>query len=363
MKKSYVVLLCLMFSCLYAFSQTKETNNYQYFERLADSLLNKNEKEAAIINYKKALSIFPNSWKSYNSLRNLGSEVSSDTIAVWLQKLIPSHIDYLPNIVYGIGGNRDLRLSILRPKEIKNKRLPVIFYIHGGGWQQNIKELGIVPLMQFVNRGYIGVAVEYRLSKEAKFPAQIEDIKCAIRFLRANAHLYSIDTSKIGVFGESAGGHLAALVGTSCGIKSLEGNGGWGKFSSSVQAVCDWSGPTYFPADTITKNATYNLLGGTTLDKADLAKKASPLTYITTDDPPFLIFHGTSDNVVKMEQSATLYQALRKANVEATLKLFEGGGHFAVYGALIGEISGGMPNFRNEMKNLMNDFFDKYLKK
>jgi acetyl esterase/lipase len=113
-----------------------------------------------------------------------------------LHKLIPFHIDYLPNIVYG-RGYRDLRLSIVRPKEIKNKKLPAIIYIHGDEWLQNIKDLGIVPLMQFVNRGYIGVAVEYRLSREAKFPAQIEDIKCAILFLSANASLYSIDTAKL----------------------------------------------------------------------------------------------------------------------------------------------------------------------
>src|SRR4030095_8285173 len=162
----------------------------------------------------------------------------------------------------------------------------------------------------------------------------------------ANAKIYPIDPDRIAVFGESASGHLASLAGVSGGVKSLEGNGGWQNFSSRVQAVCDWSGPSYFPPDTITGDANYNLFGGTTLDKAALAKKSSPLIYITPDDPPFLIFHGTADPVVSMHQSDTLYKALRKANVDATLKLFEGGGHLAVYGATVGEISGGMPGFR-----------------
>jgi len=363
MRTSQFIFVLLMFLNLSSFGQTDTINNYQYFERHADSLLNKNQKDSAIAYYKKAFSIFPNSWKSYSALRRLGSEVSSDTMAILLQKLIPSNIQYLPNIVFGKGGNRNLRLTILKPKGIGNKRLPVIIYIHGGGWRQNIKELGVIALIQFVNRGYIGVAVEYRLSKEAKFPAQIEDVKCAIRFLRAKAGNYSINPEKIGIWGQSAGALLASLAGTSGGIKSLEGNGGWKNYNSRVQAVCDWSGPSYFPPDTITSRPSFKLFGGTTADKADLAKEASPLTYITADDPPFLIFHGTADADVKMEQSDTLYKSLKKANIDATLKLFEGGGHFAVYGAQVGEISGDMPGFRTEMMNLMNDFFDNHLKR
>jgi acetyl esterase/lipase len=258
---------------------------------------------------------------------------------------------------------RSLKLSIVKPEGAGNSRLPVIVYIHGGGWQENIKELGIVPLTQFARRGYIGVAIEYRLSKEAKFPAQIEDVKCAIRFLRAHAKQYNIDPGRIGVFGESAGGHLASLAGTSGGIAALEGTGGWKGYSSRVQAVCNWSGPVYFAPDTATNNAIYNLLGGTSSNKQSLAKMASPLTYITDDDPPFLIFHGTADEVVKPEQSDSLYKSLIKAKRVATLKLFEGGGHFAVYGAQPGAISGGMPRFRTEMLELMNAFFDRHLKK
>lgn len=363
MKKLLFILIILGLCNSFSFAQTDVKYDYRYYESLADSFLNQNKKDSAIFYYKKAFSIFPNSWKSYNSLRNLGSEVSSYEMAFLLKKLIPENIEYLPNIVFGKGGTRNLLLTILKPKEISGQNLPVIIYVHGGGWQQNIKELGVIALIQFVNRGYICVPVEYRLSNEAKFPAQIQDVKCAIRFLRANAQSYGIDPNRIAIFGESAGGHLAALAGTSGGVKKFEGSGGWGKYSSRVQAVCDWSGSSYFPPDTTTNNAIYRLFDGTTADKIKLAKEASPLTYISQDDPPFLIFHGTNDAVVNMTQSDTLYKLLRKVHVDATLKLFEGGGHFAVYGAQVGEISSGMPQFRTEMMNLMNDFFDKHLKK
>lgn len=357
MKKLHFLLLLLMMSIPAAFGQAGDLNSYKYCEKIADSLLSKGQKDSAIFYYKKALSVFPNSWKSYSAVRNPGREVPGDTLAVLLQKLILSDVDYLPNIVFGKGGTRDLRLSILWPKEPSRKKLPVMVYIHGGGWYQNTKETGLISLLPFVKQGYICVPVEYRLSTKAVFPAQVRDVKCAIRFLRAHAELYGIDPERIAVFGESAGGHLASLAGTSGGIKELEGNGGWPDYSSRVQAVCDWSGPSYFPPDTLTGNANFRLLGGTTTQKAHLAKIASPLNYISADNPPFLIFHGTADAVAKIEQSDTLYQSLRKANVEATLKRFEGGGHFVVYGAQVGEISGSMPQFRAEMLQLMIDFF------
>lgn len=363
MRYGLSIFVILATNSVLLFGQDDVEKDYQYFESLADSFLNHSQKDSAIYYYKKAFSIFPNSWKSYSTLRSLGSEVSSDTMSLLLRKLIPENIEYLPNIAFGKGGKRNLLLTILKPKGASGKKLPVIIYVHGGGWQQNIKELGVIALIQFVNNGYICVPVEYRLSNEARFPAQIQDIKCAVRFLRANAELYGINPDRIAIFGESAGGHLAALTGTSGGVDDFEGDGGWKNYSSRVQAVCDWSGPTYFPPDTTSNNADFRLLGGTTAEKRELAVKASPLTYVSADDPPFLIFHGTKDGTVNMAHSDTLYQLLKNAGVDATLKLIEGGGHFAVYGAQVGEISSGMPQFRTEMMNHMNDFFDRHLKK
>jgi acetyl esterase/lipase len=137
-------------------------------------------------------------------------------------------------------------MHIVRPKPTSPavKPMPVIVWIHGGAWIGGSKDSGIPLLLPFAKRGYFCASISYRFSKEAKFPAQIEDCKCAIRFLRAKAKEFNIDTERIGVWGESAGGHLAAMLGTAGDVKEFEGSGGWEGFSSRVSAVCDWFGPS-----------------------------------------------------------------------------------------------------------------------
>ncbi|HEY3415690.1 MAG TPA: alpha/beta hydrolase, partial [Armatimonadota bacterium] len=175
--------------------------------------------------------------------------------------------------------------------------------------------------------------IDYRFSKDAPFPAQIHDCKAAVRWLRANAGRYGLDWQHIGVWGTSAGGHLAALLGTTGGVKDLEGNEGNLDQSSQVQAVCDFYGPT----DLATlsdpqrrddpQDAVALLLGGPVNDNLDKAKAASPITYVDKSDPPFLIMHGERDPVVPVSQSKLFYEVLQNAGVESTLRLLPRAGH------------------------------------
>ncbi|MCE5326649.1 MAG: alpha/beta hydrolase [Planctomycetaceae bacterium] len=257
------------------------------------------------------------------------------------------------DVEYARVGNKRLLLDLYLPART-DKPVPVIVWIHGGGWQQGSKTrtpAAAVPAM-----GYAGVSINYRLSQEAVFPAQIHDCKAAIRWVRAHAKEYNFDADRIGVWGASAGGHLVALLGTGGGVKELEGDvGGNKEYSSRVQAVCDWFGPTDFvpmallPGRVVTPVTA--LLGGPVKDNLDKARLASPVTHATKDDPPFLIMHGDKDTMVHASQSRRLHDVLQKAGVDSTLKILEGAGH-------------GGPAFTSpETNKLIREFFDKHLKK
>jgi acetyl esterase/lipase len=177
---------------------------------------------------------------------------------------------------------------------------------------------------------YVGVSVGYRLTDKGSWPAQIHDCKAAIRWVRANAEKLGIDPEKIGVWGSSAGGHLVSHLGTSGDIKEVEGNLGTTGVSSRVACVVDFCGPSDFPNFQITSGARSpitKLLGGLPMEKSEAAKEASPITYVTKDDPPFLIVHGTDDRTVPFDQGVRLHEAQRKAGVDSTFVKIEGGGH------------------------------------
>jgi acetyl esterase/lipase len=236
--------------------------------------------------------------------------------------------------------------------------LPVIVWIHGGAWLAGSKNG--TPALPMLARGYAVASVEYRLSQEATFPAQIHDCKAAIRWLRAHAREYGLDADHFGAWGSSAGGHLVALLGTSGGVKELEGNEGNGKYSSRVQAVCDWFGPSDFLhigeyPSTLHHDAPDSpegrLLGGAIPQNRDKAAKASPITYVTKGDPPFMIMHGDQDQTVPFNQSERLYQALKNAGVEATFHPIPGAGH-------------GGPGFSTpEVRAMILAFFNRHLKR
>lgn len=263
------------------------------------------------------------------------------------QPRIPDDVEFFRDVEFGRGGERPLRLHLARPKKLPTKPLPVVVWIHGGGWTGGSRDGGIGHCIMQARKGYVGVAIEYRFSGEAKFPAQVEDCKCAIRFLRAKAKEYHLDPDRIGVAGHSAGGHLCALLGTSANVKELEGTGGWPEFSSRVQAVCDASGP----ADFVTWGdkahpAVKGLLGGFVSEKSELAALASPVTHASKTSPPFLIIHGDQDDVVPVVEGRAMHAALQKAGAESTLLILPGVKHHP-YG--------------KEMSQAMDAFFAKHL--
>jgi acetyl esterase/lipase len=248
---------------------------------------------------------------------------------------------------------------------------PVVVMIHGGGWVQGDKgEYKTSPKTEtLLSRGYAVVAVNYRLSFAAKFPAQIQDVKAAIRWVRANATTYNFNPNKIGAWGTSAGGHLAALLSTSGGVTALEDlTIGDATQSSKIQAGVDWFGPTdllQMDAQTIAQgcsanNATHNsvnspesqLMGYAIQTQPALVQLANPVTYVTSEDPPIYIAHGMGDCTVPRGQSQVLYDALIavKGTTDVKLNLLSASGH-------------GTGQFENSTTvNLMVDFFDKYFK-
>lgn len=213
-------------------------------------------------------------------------------------------------------------------------RAPAIVAIHGGGWNSGGRRDMSFAAPFFTGQGYVFCSIDYRLDQTAPFPAQLEDCKCAIRFLRAHSEEYHIDPERIGVWGDSAGGNLAALLGVTGGVKTLDGLGGWQDQSSAVQAVLDWYGPTDMR---LKQMPTYNVfvgrvlvqryLNGSPADKPDIAAAASPVTYVAPGEPPFLIMHGANDAVVPVSQSQEFYDALKASGNQATLLIVPGAGH------------------------------------
>jgi acetyl esterase/lipase len=236
--------------------------------------------------------------------------------------------------------------------------LPLVVWIHGGAWRAGSKTT--CPLLYLTERGYIVASINYRLSQEAIFPAQIEDCKAAIRFLRANAAKYSIDADHIGVAGDSAGGHLVALLGTSNGVKDVEGKvGNHLAVSSAVQCVVDFYGPTdmmkfkgqpVWPKTDDPKSPLCQLVGGPLAEKQELVAKANPITYVSKSAPPFLIIHGNADNTVPFNQSELLVAALKQAGADVAFEVVQGGGH------------GFNPQQTQRLRPIVEAFFDKHLK-
>ena len=241
----------------------------------------------------------------------------------------------LHDLAYVTNGDPNQRLDLVlpAPSGARTAGTPLIVWIHGGGWEQGSYHQN--PARAMAARGYAVASIGYRLSSQAKYPAQIEDCKAAVRWLRAHAAEYGIDPARIGVWGASAGGHLAALLGTTAKEKQFDVGENLGQ-SSAVRCVIDSFGPADFfhwgdpplPASYDTPNtALARLLGGRLADHEELARLASPVTFVDKDSAPFLIMHGEKDPLVPVQQSVVLDAALRKAGVDSTLVLVPGGGH------------------------------------
>jgi len=259
------------------------------------------------------------------------------------------------DIVYARVGGRDLHLNLTVLAVQPSKPRPAVIWVHGGGWNAGDYHDSFAGAFGLTEMGYVTGSIEYRLSQEAKYPAQIHDCKAAIRFLRANAGKYGIDPNRIGVWGGSAGGHLVALLGTTGGIKALEGDEGNLGYSSRVQAVCDLFGPTDFSESGIKEflpviaTLLDQLLGGLARNNKGLARLASPVEFVSKDDPPFLILHGDEDPLVPLSQSETLYNALKRVGADVKLVKVKHAGHG--FGEKENE-----PSFA-EIKKMVQEFF------
>ena len=261
------------------------------------------------------------------------------------------------DITYGTADGVDLKMDIYYP-EFATGAVPAVLYVHGGAWIQGDKSegAGIAEIPKLRSRGYLVAAVNYRLAPDYKFPAQIEYVKCAVRFLRANAAAYGIDPARFGAWGGSAGGHLVALLGTTDASAKFEGDAGYADESSRVQAVVDMFGPIDLKALSLGDPRFLLVLFGTINRNAGIVKQANPITWVSSDDPPFLILHGENDELVPVSQSQILYDALLAKGIPATLVIVENAGHgFAPVGGAIN------PS-RSEITGMVADFFDEYLK-
>lgn len=276
---------------------------------------------------------------------------------------LPPGVKAIRDIQYVPDGDESQRLDLYLPEAPSKAPMPLVVWIHGGGWRGGNKS-GCASL-SMVPRGYAAASVEYRFSSKAIFPAQIQDCQAAIRWLRANAARYNIDPQRIGVWGSSAGGHLVALLGTSGGKNAFAKIGGNEDQSDRVQAVCDFFGPADFTrvvaqaeADTRVKNIfpfntpkdPYSCLIGANLSDTPKAEAVSPMHYVSSDNAPILIMHGTSDGLVPFAQSDEFAAALKKAGVPTYFQVIPNAGH------------GGPAFSLPPVQRLIRTFFDKYLK-
>ena len=243
------------------------------------------------------------------------------------------------DIPYAEVDGTELLLDIYIP-EFPETEIPVVLWVHGGAWSAGDKYAAKNPAELLTDEGYAVISINYRLRQEALFPAQIHDIKAAVRWLRANGVEYNLNTENIAAAGSSAGGHLVALLGTTNGNEELEGTvGDYLDYSSDVQAIINLFGPVDFLSlqeDCVgvcrkeydeSNSAESKLIGCTLSECEDLANQVSPIYHISSDDVPILIIHGDEDTTIPPIQSDRFYQELINAGVDAELVVAEGFEH------------------------------------
>ena len=263
---------------------------------------------------------------------------------------IPSELIEYKDIEYRNIDGKALKLDIYRPK-VMPRPAPVLIFIHGGSWKSGKKEDYKCYTLDFAKRGYVTASISYRLLPHSNFPDAVEDVKCAVRWIRAHAADYHIDPQKIAVIGGSAGGHLAMMVGYSSDIPDfdvcIEDS-----TSSCVQAVVNLYGPVDLTTDyTKGHSIIIDFIGKSYEENPVGYEQASPIKYISNDDPPTLIFHGTIDDLVPVSQADSLKKILDKADVANEYYRLKGWPHAMDVAQPV----------NNYCKNKMMNFFNRYI--
>lgn len=262
---------------------------------------------------------------------------------------IPDNIEIFKNIVYKQVDTISLKLDIYKPKELKTPA-PVLIFIHGGSWSKGKRSDYLPYLIDYALKGYVTVTVSYRLSGVAHFPAAVEDVKCAVRWIKAHAAGYNINPEKVALIGGSAGGHLAMMVAYSNENEFTKACPD--TRSAQVQAVVNFYGPTDLTTEYArNRHECLSFLGKTYREAPEMYAAASPSTYISPDDPPTLIFQGTIDSLVPVSQSDSLHAWLDNAGVANEYYRLKGWPHTMDLAKKVNEYC----------RYHMDAFFNKYL--
>ncbi|HYE18970.1 MAG TPA: alpha/beta hydrolase [Tepidisphaeraceae bacterium] len=242
---------------------------------------------------------------------------------------VPAGVEFTPDVTYATAGGEELKLNIARPKDASKGPLPLVVIIHGGGWAAGKRTAHDDLVLNFAARGYVAATISYRFAPKHVWPAQIQDAKAAVRFLRASAEKYGIDKQRVGAIGFSAGAHLSMLLGTMDKADGLDDSGGNDGESSKVSAVVSFVGPTDLTATlpAVTTGIVKGFLGGTPAEKPEAAKRASPVTYVNAADAATLMYAGTKDRLVPTEQAVRMAEALTAAGVPGRVELLLGADH------------------------------------
>jgi acetyl esterase/lipase len=258
------------------------------------------------------------------------------------------------DVIYCTVDEVALKMDVYYPQAM-SRPAPVVVYVHGGSWSSGSKAdlQGMVDVAEFLARGYLVASVDYRHAPQYEFPAQIEDVKCAIRFLRTNASHFHLDPNRIGAWGHSAGGHLVSLLGTTTADAGFEGDGPYQDQSSRVAAAVDMCGRADLRGMPEDKAAA---VFGVQSGSVHLLEHASPITFVSKDDPPFLILHGDKDDMVPLRASEEFYKRLKAAGVPVKLVVVKNADHS------FNPVGGSMSPTRAEMTQMIADFFDQYLR-
>ena len=246
----------------------------------------------------------------------------------------PSRFTKSADIPYGVVDGHELKLDLYMPRDVASP--PLLIWVHGGAWRGGSKER-VLTAIAFVEDGYAMASLEFRLSGDAMFPAQIHDIKAAIRFLRGKSQSFGYDATRIAILGASSGGHLVELVGVTNGHEELEGDvGDYLDQSSDVQAIVSYFGASNLT--TILNQSTPHglrvrvpaldlFIGGQPEDKVELARLASPVFHVDATDPPLLMLHGDQDPQMPINQSHELHSAYKKYDLRVQFEVVHGAAH------------------------------------